>query len=120
MLAIAHEVGVPFTLDDLDRIFATVPLLCDLKPGGRYMATDYAAAGGSRVLAKRLSELGVLKRSAITATARTIGEEADKAQETPGQDVIRTLDKALKPAGGLAILKGNLAPGRLRGQTGRA
>jgi len=110
LLAIAHEVGVPFTLDDLDRIFAKVPLLCDLKPGGRYMATDYAAAGGSRLLAKRLSDLGVLKRSAITASAHTIGEEADKAQETPGQAVIRTPDKALKPAGGLAILKGNLAP----------
>ena len=87
-----------------------MPLLCDLKPGGRYMATDYAAAGGSRVLAKRLSDFGVLKRSAMTATARSIGEEADKARETPGQDVIRPLDKALKPAGGLAILKGNLAP----------
>ena len=110
LLAIAHEVGVPFTIDDLDRIFGTVPLLCDLKPGGRYMATDYAAAGGSRVLAKRLSDLGVLNRSAMTATAHTIGEEADKAQETPGQAVIRTPDKALKPSGGLAILKGNLAP----------
>ncbi len=110
LLALASEAGVPFTLDDLDRIFARVPLLCDLKPGGRYMAADYFAAGGSRLLAKRLAELGALNRSCLTASGLTIGEEADKARETPGQEVIRPIGKPIKTSGGLAVLKGNLAP----------
>jgi dihydroxy-acid dehydratase len=110
LLALASEVGVPFTLEDLDRIFASVPLLCDLKPGGRYMAADYFAAGGSRLLAKRLTEMGVLDRSCMTASGRSIGEEAEQAKETPGQDVIRPANKPIKSSGGLAVLKGNLAP----------
>ena len=110
LLALASEVGVPFTLEDLDRIFARVPLLCDLKPGGRYMAADYFAAGGSRLLAKRLAEMGVLNRSCMTASGQSIGEEAEKARETAGQDVIRPVSKPIKTSGGLAVLKGNLAP----------
>ena len=100
LLALASEVGIPFTLDDLDRIFARVPLLCDLKPGGRYMAADYFAAGGSRLLAKRLAEMGVLNRSCMTASGHSIGEEAEKARETAGQDVIRPATSRSKRAAG--------------------
>ncbi|MGA8529908.1 MAG: dihydroxy-acid dehydratase, partial [Acidobacteriaceae bacterium] len=109
-LAIANEAGIPLTVDDFDRISNRTPLLCDLKPGGRYVAVDYQAAGGSRLLAKRLIEAGLIDGSGLNASGRTLAEEAAHAQETPGQDVIHTVDKALKPTGGLVILKGNLAP----------
>jgi dihydroxy-acid dehydratase len=109
-LAIAHEMGIPLTVDDFDRISRKTPLLCDLKPGGKYVAADYQAAGGSRLLAKRLIEAGLLHGECLNVTGKTLGEEAAAAKETAGQDVIRPLDKALKPTGGLVILKGNLAP----------
>jgi len=109
-LAIAHEAGIPLTVDDFDRISAKTPLLCDLKPGGKYVAVDYQAAGGSRLLAKRLIEGGFIDGSCLTVSGKTLGEEAAQAKETPGQDVIHTTDKAIKPTGGLVILKGNLAP----------
>ena len=109
-LAIAHEMGIPLTVDDFDRISRKTPLLCDLKPGGKYVAADYQAAGGSRLLAKRLLEAGLLHGESLNVTGKTLGEEAAAAKETVGQDVIRPLDKALKPTGGLVILKGNLAP----------
>lgn len=109
-LAIAYEAGIPLTVDDFDRISAKTPLLCDLKPGGKYVAVDYQAAGGSRLLAKRLIEAGLLDGSCPNVTGKTLAEEAAAAKETAGQDVIHTRDKALKPTGGLVILKGNLAP----------
>jgi dihydroxy-acid dehydratase len=109
-LAIANEVGIPLTVDDFDRISNKTPLLCDLKPGGKYVAADYQAAGGSRLLAKRLIEGGLIDGSCLNVSGKTLGEEAAAATETPGQDVIRPLDKALKSTGGLVILKGNLAP----------
>ena len=109
-LAIANEVGIPLTVDDFDRISSRTPLLCDLKPGGRYVAVDYQAAGGSRLLAKRLLEGGLLHGECLNVTGKTLAEEASAAKETPGQDVIHTRDKALKATGGLVILKGNLAP----------
>jgi dihydroxy-acid dehydratase len=109
-LAIANEVGIPLTVDDFDRISNKTPLLCDLKPGGKYVAADYQAAGGSRLLAKRLIEAGLIDGSCLNVSGKTLADEAKAAQETPGQDVIRPLDKALKPTGGLVILKGNLAP----------
>ena len=109
-IAIAHEVGISLTVDDFDRLSSRTPLLCDLKPGGRYVATDYHRAGGSRLLAKRLIEAGLIDGTALNASGRTIGEEAAEASETPGQQVIHSLDKPLKPTGGLVILKGNLAP----------
>ena len=109
-LAIAHEAGIPLTVDDFDRISAKTPLLCDLKPGGKYVAVDYQAAGGSRLLAKRLLEAGLLDGESLNVTGKTLAQEAAAAKETAGQDVIRTRDKALKPTGGLVILKGNLAP----------
>jgi dihydroxy-acid dehydratase len=109
-LAIANEVGIPLTVDDFDRISNKTPLLCDLKPGGKYVAADYQAAGGSRLLAKRLIEAGLIDGACLNVSGKTLAEEAKAAKETPGQDVIHPLAKALKPTGGLVILKGNLAP----------
>jgi dihydroxy-acid dehydratase len=109
-LAIANEMGIPLSIDDFDRISSHTPLLCDLKPGGNYVAADYQAAGGSRLLAKRLLDAGLLQGDAWNVTGKTLAEEAADAKETPGQAVIRSLDNAIKPSGGLVILKGNLAP----------
>ncbi|HET9120407.1 MAG TPA: dihydroxy-acid dehydratase [Solirubrobacterales bacterium] len=110
LLAVANEAGIELTIDDFDRISDGTPLLGDLKPGGRFVAKDLYEAGGVGVLAKRLDEAGVLHRECITVTGRTIGEEADASQETPGQEVVRPLSDPLKPTGGLVILRGNLAP----------
>jgi dihydroxy-acid dehydratase len=110
LLAIAREAGVPLRLEDFDRISAKVPLLADLKPGGRFVAVDLHNAGGTRVLAARLQETGALHGSALTVSGRTIGQEAAAASETPGQEVIRPVAKPIKPTGGLVILRGNLAP----------
>ena len=110
LLAIAAEAGVDLTLEELGEVFERVPVLCDLKPGGRFLATDFYYAGGSRVLAKRLKDVGLLVETCATASGRSIGEEAEDARETAGQEVIRTMERALKPSGGLAVLKGNLAP----------
>lgn len=110
LLAIAHEAGVPLAIEDFDRISAATPLLCDLKPGGRYVAADLYKAGGVGLVAKRLLEAGKLHGGAVTVTGRSIGDEAGKAVETPGQPVVRALGEPLKPTGGLVILKGNLAP----------
>lgn len=110
LLAIASEAGVDLTLDDLGEGFERVPVLCDLKPGGRFLAVDFYHAGGSRLLAKRLNDAGLLDSSCLTTSGRTLGQEADDARETSGQEVIRTLEHALKPTGGLTVLKGNLAP----------
>jgi dihydroxy-acid dehydratase len=97
-------------MDDFDRISSRTPLLCDLKPGGKYVASDYQAAGGSRLLAQRLIAAGLIDGESPNITGCTLAEEASKAIETTGQSVIRTLGDAIKPTGGLVILKGNLAP----------
>jgi dihydroxy-acid dehydratase len=110
LLAVAREAGVRLTLDDFDRINRKVPLLADLKPGGRFMAADLSAAGGTTLVAKRLLDAGLLHPDQPTVTGRTIGEEASQAKETPGQEVVRPLSDPIKPTGGLVILKGNLAP----------
>jgi dihydroxy-acid dehydratase len=110
LLAIARETGVPLEIDDFDRISARVPLLADLKPGGRFVATDLHRAGGIPLVAKRLLDGGFLHADAITVTGRTIGEHAREATETEHQEVVRPLSNPLKPTGGLVILKGNLAP----------
>jgi dihydroxy-acid dehydratase len=109
-LAIANEMGIPLSIDDFDRISNKTPLLCDLKPGGQYVAADYQAAGGSRLLAKRLIDAGLIDGSGLNVTGKTLAEEAAAAKETPGQKVIHSIETALKPTGGLVILKGNLAP----------
>ena len=110
LLAIAREAGVPLSIDDFDRISSRTPILADLKPGGRFVATDLYAAGGTPLVAKRMLVAGLLQGSCITVTGKTLAEEAAGAKETPGQEVVRTKDNALKETGGLVILKGNLAP----------
>jgi dihydroxy-acid dehydratase len=110
LLAIAREAGVRLTIDDFDRINRKVPLLADLKPGGRFTASDLFAAGGTTLVAKRLLEAGLLHKDQPTVSGRTIGEEAQRAKETVAQQVLRPLDNPIKPSGGLVILKGNLAP----------
>jgi dihydroxy-acid dehydratase len=109
-LAIANEMGIELSIDDFDRISTRTPLLCDLKPGGNYVASDYQAAGGSRLLAQRLITAGLLHGDCPNITGKSLAEEAALAVETPGQPVIHALDNAIKPTGGLVILKGNLAP----------
>jgi dihydroxy-acid dehydratase len=110
LMAIAKEAGVALELDDFDRISATVPLVADLKPGGRFVATDLHAAGGTPLLARRLAEAGRLHLDAITVSGRPIGDEMSQSTEQPGQQVVKPLAEALQPTGGLAILSGNLAP----------
>ena len=110
LLAVAREAGVPLAIDDFDHISARTPLLADLKPGGRFLAFDMYKAGGTAVIARRLLEAGLLHGDALTVTGRTMAEEANAAQETPGQEVIRPLANPLKSSGGLIILRGNLAP----------
>ncbi len=104
------EAGVELSLSDFDRISDRTPLVADLKPSGRFVATDLHAAGGSPLVLKRLIEGGFVEGSAMTVTGQTIGEEAAAAVETPGQEVVRSTDRPLKPHGGLVILTGNLAP----------
>ena len=110
LLAIAHEADVTLELDDFDRINRRVPLLADLKPGGQFVATDLYRAGGITLVAKRLCDAGLLHADAKTVTGRSLGSEADQAQETTGQAVVRPLDHPIKPTGGLVVLRGNLAP----------
>jgi len=110
LLAIANEAKISLSIDDFDRISSRVPILADLKPGGRFVATDLYAAGGTALVAKRLLEAGLLRGDSITVTGRTLSEEAAAAKEAPAQQVVRKLDAPLKPTGGLVILRGNLAP----------
>ena len=110
LLAIAREAGVGLEIDDFQTVSARTPLLADLKPSGRFVASDMHRAGGIRLLAQRLLKGKYLHASAKTVTGRTIAAEAENAVETPGQEVIVPLDKPLKATGGLVILKGNLAP----------
>jgi dihydroxy-acid dehydratase len=110
LLAVATEMGIELSIDDFDRISERTPLLCDLKPGGRYVAPDLYAAGGIPVVLKRLKEAGILHDQAQTVTGKTVGQHADEAREQEGQEVVRPLSNPLKDTGGLVILKGNLAP----------
>ena len=110
LLALAREVGVPLTIDDFDRVSRRTPLWADLKPGGRFTAVDLGHAGGSGVVARRLVAAGLADGAAVTATGRTFAEEAARAVERAGQEVVRPLEQPLKPTGGLVILRGNLAP----------
>ena len=110
LLAIAHEAQVPLTIEDFHTISQRTPVLADLKPGGQFVANDLYEAGGIPFLAKRLAEAGLLHTDELTVTGRTIGVEANAATETEGQQVVRPVDAPLKPTGGFAILRGNLAP----------
>ena len=110
LLAIAREAGVDLEMEDFDRISDRTPLLADLKPGGRFVATDLYRAGGLELVALRLKEAGLLHTEAITVTGQTIGEVAETAKETAGQEVVRPVSNPITPTGGLIILRGNLAP----------
>jgi dihydroxy-acid dehydratase len=110
LLAVAKEMGVELSIDDFDRISERTPLLCDLKPGGQYVAPDLYRAGGVPLVMKRLREAGLLHERAQTVTGQTVGEIADRAEEAEGQRVVRRLDDPIKATGGLAILRGNIAP----------
>jgi dihydroxy-acid dehydratase len=110
LLAMAREAEVPLSIDDFDTVCARTPVFVDLKPGGRFMAVDVDKAGGIGVIAHRLTEGNLVDGSALTVTGRTFAEEAADAKETPGQQVVLPLNRALKPRGGMAILRGNLAP----------
>lgn len=110
LLAIAREAGVALTIDDFNPIAGRVPLLADLKPGGRFVASDLFDAGGVPLVARRLLDAGLVDGSAMTVTGRTLGEEVAGATEQEGQEVVRPFDQPLKPTGGFVILRGNLAP----------
>jgi dihydroxy-acid dehydratase len=110
LLAIAREMGVPLKIDDFQTVSERTPLLADLKPAGRYVASDMHRAGGVRLLAQRLMSGKHLHGSAKTVTGKTLSEEAATASETPGQEVIVPLERPLKKTGGLVIVRGNLAP----------
>jgi dihydroxy-acid dehydratase len=110
LLAVAREAGVRLTIDDFDRVSRKTPVLADLKPAGRFTAPDMYEAGGMAVIARRLLDAGLLHADELTVTGRTIGEEARRASEPPGQEVIRPLSNPIKPTGGMVILRGNLAP----------
>jgi dihydroxy-acid dehydratase len=110
LLAIAREAEVELEIDDFQTVSERTPLLADLKPSGRFVAADMHRAGGIRLLARRLVRGGYLHPKALTVTGLTIASESDSAVETPGQEVIASLEKPLKKTGGLVILKGNLAP----------
>jgi dihydroxy-acid dehydratase len=107
--AIANELGLIFPLDEINHICGRTPLLCDLKPGGRFMATDFFRAGGTKLLGHILAEGEFLNKDCLTVTGKTIGKEVLDAKEHSGQEVIRPIERSLSPTGGLAILHGNLA-----------
>jgi dihydroxy-acid dehydratase len=110
LLAIAHELQIPFELEDVDRIAARTPVVASLKPGGRFVATDVHEAGGVALVARELAKAGLVHGDAPNVDGRTLGEVAAAASERPGQEVVVPIERPLKPSGGLAVLRGNLAP----------
>jgi dihydroxy-acid dehydratase len=110
LLAIAREAGVPFSLDDFERVAARTPVVASLKPGGQFMATDLYEAGGIGLVARQLQRRQLVHAGARTVDGRTLGEVAESTEETPGQQVVVSIERPLKATGGLAILYGNLAP----------
>ena len=110
LLAVAREMGVPLEIDEFEGISERTPLLCDLQPGGQYVATELYEAGGVPLVLSRLKQAGILNSDAPTVTGRTIGEHADEVVETDGQPVVRPLSDPIKATGGFAILRGNVAP----------
>jgi dihydroxy-acid dehydratase len=110
LLALAQEVGVELYIDEIDKISRRTPLLCDLKPGGRFAAVELHRAGGIALLTQRLIEGGYVDGDALTVTGRTLGEESEAVKETAGQEVVAHLSRPLRSEGGLVVLKGNVAP----------
>jgi dihydroxy-acid dehydratase len=110
LLAIARELSIPFELEDFDRIAERTPVIASLKPGGRFVATDVHEAGGVALVARELLKQGLVHGDAPTVDGRTLGEIATAVAERPGQEVVVPIETPIKPTGGLAILRGNLAP----------
>jgi dihydroxy-acid dehydratase len=110
LLAIAHEAGVELTIDDFDSIAARTPIVADIKPGGRFVAVDLYEAGGVGLVARELVEAGLVHADAKSVDGRSLREIGEQATETPGQQVVVSWDEPLKATGGLAILRGSLAP----------
>jgi dihydroxy-acid dehydratase len=110
LLAIAREIGIDISIDDFDAVASRTPIVADLKPGGRFVATDLYNAGGVALVMNELTKKGLLHEGAVTVDGRTIGEIAQSATATPLQEVVVSIDEPLKPTGGLAVLRGNLAP----------
>lgn len=110
LIAIGYELGLPVSIDDFDRIASATPQIADLKPGGKYVAVDLHNAGGTALVARELLKRSALHGHERTVDGRSFHQIADAAEETPGQEVVRVGDPPIKPSGGLAILRGNLAP----------
>ncbi len=110
VLAIARELGIPFSIDDFDTIASRTPIVASLKPGGKYVATDIFDAGGVALVARELARRDLIHTDTITVDGRTLGEIAEQAVETPGQPVVVSIETPIKPTGGLAVLRGNLSP----------
>jgi dihydroxy-acid dehydratase len=110
LLAIARELGIPLSIDDFDSILERTPVIADMKPWGRYVATDLYAAGGLGLVGRELARRELIHADALTVDGRSIGEVAEAAEERPGQQVVVSIERPLKPRGGIAILRGNLAP----------
>src|SRR5262249_38297595 len=110
LLAIAHELKIPFTIDEFDQIAERTPIVADIKPGGRFVATDLYEAGGVGLVARELVKAGLVHGDAPTVDGRSLAEVATAVVETPGQEVVVPIETPLKASGGLAILRGNLSP----------
>ncbi len=110
LLAIARELGIPYELEDFDEVSARTPILASLKPGGQYVATDIYRAGGVGLVARELAKKGLINSDTPNVDGRTLGEIATAVVETPGQEVVMSIETPIKPSGGLRILRGNLAP----------
>jgi dihydroxy-acid dehydratase len=110
LLAIAHELGIPLTIDEFDRIAERTPIVADIKPGGRFVAIDLHAAGGVALVARELLKAGLVHGDARNVDGRSLAQVATAVVETPGQEVVVPIERPLKASGGLAILRGNLAP----------
>jgi dihydroxy-acid dehydratase len=110
LLAIARELDIPLELEDFDRIAERTPVVADIKPGGRFVATDLHAAGGVALVARELLKAGLVHGDAPNVDGRTLSGVATAVVETPGQEVVVPIERPLKATGGLAILRGNLAP----------
>jgi dihydroxy-acid dehydratase len=110
LLAIAHELGIDLTIDEFDSISARTPIVADIKPGGRFVAVDLHAAGGVALVARELLKKGLVHGDAPNVDGRSLAQVATAVVETPGQEVVVPIETPLKETGGLAILRGNLAP----------
>ena len=112
LIAIAHSVDVKLTIDDFQSISDKVPFIADMKPSGKYVMEDLHRIGGTQAVLKYLLSKGLIDGSTMTVTGKTLEENLSHANDLPkNQDIIRTLEKPIKPTGHITILRGTLAPG---------